>query len=121
MRQCIRNYESLACFNAFFFDTWCRGIKTEFNVIIQDTITDINWDIIDLRNSFIDYAIEVIPASDTPLIGLPVGDVSGAVASDGPRGNLVRQFLLSQTSSSRPVYRYVYNFQYNNYLTQLVL
>lgn len=117
MHQCIQQDEALSCFKSFFFDTWCRGIKTEFHGTLQQSISDIHWPTIDPLNSFIDYAMEILPVSDTPLMGLPVGNVSGAVASDGPRGNLVHQFLASPTLHSRPVYRYVFYFLSHIHLT----
>lgn len=87
MRSIIQDNHDLACFRDFFFDTWCRGIKAVYSEpmhdrqgyamlreLLQESLNDLEWGLIDDFNSFIDFAIEAIPERDEPIlpvIGLP--------------------------------------------------
>lgn len=61
--------DRLEDFKGFFFDSWAAGIKTMYKPTLQETITDVNWDMVVQATSFIDVAYEVLPHNT--LVGIP--------------------------------------------------
>lgn len=74
MRRIIAHSSDLCCFRCFFFDSWCRGIKNPLLDRLSDSMPDLEWELVDFSNSYVDFAMEARPHSDIPapfVIGLP--------------------------------------------------
>lgn len=115
MHMVIEHSPELSYFRSFFFDSWCRGIKTTLNQDIEHSITDVEWGLADHANTFIDVAIEAIPSHRVPTIGLPKGYVAGS-------SNTLLQsffFIPDRNRIARHEYRYVFTLLHPSSLTVL--
>lgn len=61
--------ERFAKFKGFFFDTWTAGIKEPLDGTIEETLTDLDWDLVEPETAFIDFGLEVL--RDGWLVGVP--------------------------------------------------